>query len=829
MKKLVSAVLAIVLMFALFAPVTASQSRFSDVRSGSWYYGAVNHIAAEGIMRGVTDTTFAPHDTMSRAMVATILYRLAGEPSVAFAPTFTDVPDGTWFSSAVVWANNNQIVQGIGGSRFAPHADVTREQLATLLFRFAEFSGIDTTVPAGFDLTQFTDREQVGSWAQTSMTWAVYCGLITGTSAITLTPVGTATRAQCAMILYRFLGLQPTPPEQSTTPTVANTTVAKTSVTQGVVAFTLTNSPTLVGTWNIYRAATGPATPTGISVSVEGATLSISHATDVPAGTYFITVTEADRLESARVALTVGPYVYVPTPPEQSTTPTVANTTVAKTSATQAVVAFTLTNSPALIGTWNVYRAATGPATPAGISVSVEGATLSISHATDVPAGTYFITVTEADRLESVRVALTVGPYVPIGPPELITVTFAPGANGTLAGGTPNVTLQVLPGTVLTAADVPGVTPATGFNFTSWAPSNPAGHTVTAPITFTAQYAPVPPITVTFAPGANGTLAGGTPNVTLQVLPGTVLTAADVPGVTPATGFSFTGWAPSNPVGHTVTAPITFTAQYAPIPLITVTFAPGANGTLAGGTPNVTIQVLPGTVLTAANVPGVTPATGFNFTGWAPSNPVGHTVTAPITFTAQYAPIISTTPTVANGTVVKTAATQAVVTFTLTNSPALTGTWNIYSLADGPTTPPGISVSVTGSTLSISHATDVPAGTYFITLTQTNHAESIRVPLTVEAFTPAGQSRAPVFLETTVAGMRLEVPFTLRNLLPFSASSTWEVEPVAFSPYREPAIEVSGSTVVLSVNDGTVNSGTYRIRVTEPGLTPSVWVHVNVD
>ncbi|MCL2843796.1 MAG: hypothetical protein FWE28_10160, partial [Oscillospiraceae bacterium] len=247
------------------------------------------------------------------------------------------------------------------------------------------------------------------------------------------------------------------------------------------------------------------------------------------------------------------------------------------------------------------------------------------------------------------------------------------------------------------------------------------------------------------------------------------------------------------------------------------------------GTPNVTIQVAPGTVLTAANVPGVTPASGFNFTGWGPSNPVGHTVTAAITFTAQYAPIISTTPTVANATVVKTSATQAAVTFTLTNMPVLTGTWNIYSAETGPITPTGLSVSVTGSTLSITHATDVPAGTYFITLTENNHAESARVPLTVEAFTPAGQSRAPVFFETTAAGMRLEVPFTLRNLLPFGAGSVWDVEPVAFSPYREPAIEVSGSTVVLSVNDGTVNSGTYRIRVTEPGLAPSAWVHVNVD
>ena len=226
-----------------------------------------------------------------------------------------------------------------------------------------------------------------------------------------------------------------------------------------------------------------------------------------------------------------------------------------------------------------------------------------------------------------------------------ITVTFAPGTNGTLSGGTPNVTLEVAPGTVLTAANVPAVTANTGFRFVGWALSNPVGHTVNEPITFTAQYEPdVEMITVTFAPGANGTLAGGTPNVTIQVPAGTAIPAASVPAVTANTGFRHIGWTPNSPAGHTVTAPITFTAQYETHDLepdpITVTFAPGVNGALVGGTPNVTIQVDAGTAIPAASVPDVTANEGFRFIGWTPNVPAGHVVTAPITFTAQYEPII---------------------------------------------------------------------------------------------------------------------------------------------------------------------------------------------
>ena len=210
MKRITALLLVLLLSFALITPAGAT-SQFADVSPNAWYSQAVTFVVNEGIMRGTSDTTFSPNDTMSRGMAATILYRLAGEPAVSFAPTFTDVHAGRWYSNAVIWANENDIVRGVGVGRFAPHDNVTREQLATLLFRFAVFSDMDTDVPMSYNLLQFDDRMQISSWAGESMLWAVYRGLITGTSDTTLTPNGTATRAQCAVIVHRFLQLDNTP------------------------------------------------------------------------------------------------------------------------------------------------------------------------------------------------------------------------------------------------------------------------------------------------------------------------------------------------------------------------------------------------------------------------------------------------------------------------------------------------------------------------------------------------------------------------------------------------------------------------------------------
>ena len=231
---------------------------------------------------------------------------------------------------------------------------------------------------------------------------------------------------------------------------------------------------------------------------------------------------------------------------------------------------------------------------------------------------------------------------------ERITVTFAPGLHGTLVDGEPNVTIQVLPGTELNATHIPTVNANTGWRHTGWevngTAANPIGHTVTGPVTFTAVYEEIERITVTFAPGLHGTLVDGEPNITVQVLPNTELDVNHIPTVNANTGWIHTGWTISetatNPIGHNVTEAVTFTAVYEEVERITVTFAAGLRGTLAGGMANIAVQVLPGTVLDASHIPMVNPITGWRHTGWASSgtaaNPIGHTITEAITFTAVY-------------------------------------------------------------------------------------------------------------------------------------------------------------------------------------------------
>jgi hypothetical protein len=158
-------------------------------------------------MQGVAANIFEPETTLNRAMAATILWRLAGEPSTQFNPAFTDVRAGQWYSEAITWGSENGILLGIGQNLFSPNGELTREQFAALMFRFAQFMEVETDVPETHTLSIFTDYADVSEWAVEYMRWANYAGLITGIDAITLRPGGTATRAQTATILYRFMAI----------------------------------------------------------------------------------------------------------------------------------------------------------------------------------------------------------------------------------------------------------------------------------------------------------------------------------------------------------------------------------------------------------------------------------------------------------------------------------------------------------------------------------------------------------------------------------------------------------------------------------------------
>lgn len=179
---------------------------FTDVVAGTWYYGAAAYAYNNGLFAGMTPTTFAPNATMTRAMLVSVLWRLAGEPAPKAPNTFVDVPDGAWYTDAVTWAAENGVVSGIGGSRFDPSGFVTREQTAEILYNYAHSKGYDVSARA--DLTAFPDVGSVSGWAEEALSWANAAGLINGTvrdGQTILDPQGSASRAQVAMILMNYV------------------------------------------------------------------------------------------------------------------------------------------------------------------------------------------------------------------------------------------------------------------------------------------------------------------------------------------------------------------------------------------------------------------------------------------------------------------------------------------------------------------------------------------------------------------------------------------------------------------------------------------------
>ena len=179
---------------------------FTDVAAGTWYYGAAAYAYNNGLFAGMTPTTFAPNATMTRAMLVSVLWRLAGAPAPKAPNTFVDVPDGAWYTDAVTWAAENGVVSGIGGSRFDPSGFVTREQTAEILYNYAHSKGYDVSARA--DLTAFPDVGSVSGWAEEALSWANAAGLINGTvrdGQTILDPQGSASRAQVAMILMNYV------------------------------------------------------------------------------------------------------------------------------------------------------------------------------------------------------------------------------------------------------------------------------------------------------------------------------------------------------------------------------------------------------------------------------------------------------------------------------------------------------------------------------------------------------------------------------------------------------------------------------------------------
>ena len=185
---------------------TCPGHNFTDMPAAdNWAHAGIDFCVKQGLFEGMSETTFEPDTAMSRAMLVTVLWRHEKEPAEG-ENIFTDVEDDAWYAKAVAWAAKNAIVDGIGGGRFDPEANVSREQLATILFRYAKTLGLDTEAKA--DFAGFEDGDKVNSWAADAMSWAVAEGIIAGSKdggKLYLDPQGNATRAQVALMLMRFL------------------------------------------------------------------------------------------------------------------------------------------------------------------------------------------------------------------------------------------------------------------------------------------------------------------------------------------------------------------------------------------------------------------------------------------------------------------------------------------------------------------------------------------------------------------------------------------------------------------------------------------------
>ena len=178
------------------------ENPFTDVKEEDWFYEAVKYVVQKGLFAGTSETTFEPNLTMTRSMLVTVLYRLAGSPEVEGTSKFSDVAPNAYYTDAVIWATQNGIVGGYDNGQFGTNDPVSREQMATILYRYAQHMEYDVSLVKG--LNDYTDSNQVSSYAVRAMQWAVANGIINGTSSTTLSPQGSATRSQVAVILMRF-------------------------------------------------------------------------------------------------------------------------------------------------------------------------------------------------------------------------------------------------------------------------------------------------------------------------------------------------------------------------------------------------------------------------------------------------------------------------------------------------------------------------------------------------------------------------------------------------------------------------------------------------
>jgi len=220
-KRPLCILLAMCMTFGIFISSSCcanSENTFSDVSSSDWYYDAVQYVYKNELMSGTGNSRFSPNGTTTRGMIVTILWRLEGRPTAPDC-TFSDISAGQYYTAAVAWAAANNIVSGYGNGMFGPNDNITREQMAAILYRYASYKSYKNT--AETDLSNYSDLYEVSSYAVKAMGWANGAGIISGSTNTTLNPKGYALRSQVAAILQRFCeNIVPAAPESSESPIV---------------------------------------------------------------------------------------------------------------------------------------------------------------------------------------------------------------------------------------------------------------------------------------------------------------------------------------------------------------------------------------------------------------------------------------------------------------------------------------------------------------------------------------------------------------------------------------------------------------------------------
>ena len=178
---------------------------FTDVSTSDWFYDDVAFVYKNGLFSGTDSRSFSPNASMTRAMLVTVLYRIAGEPAVKGTAPFRDVEKNSWYTNAVIWAYQNNVTNGVSATEFAPEQNVTREQMVTFFARYAKLAGVDTSATGS--LSAFVDASSVSAYAVPAMTWAVSVGLINGVGENKLDPTGNSTRGQVATVIVRYATL----------------------------------------------------------------------------------------------------------------------------------------------------------------------------------------------------------------------------------------------------------------------------------------------------------------------------------------------------------------------------------------------------------------------------------------------------------------------------------------------------------------------------------------------------------------------------------------------------------------------------------------------